>query len=360
MISISLCMIVKNEQSVLARCLNSVLKAVDEIIIVDTGSNDATKEIAFRYTDKVFDFVWCDNFSAARNFSFSKAACDYILWLDADDVFLPQDLDALISFKASAEKILNAVYMRYNVAFDESGKPVFWFYRERLIKNHLGFKWQGRVHEAISCPQPTECSDIAVTHKSAKKEYGKRNLLIYEKQLALGELFSPRDEFYYGRELYYNGYYDKAVLVLEAFLKSGLGWEENNVEACRICAACKIEQCCNSDALISLLNAFAYAPVKAEVCCDIGNLFLRQKQYEKALFWFHSALTLRENGLNGGFVSADASGFIPAIGLCICYDALGDYTKANEYNEIAGSCRPLSSSYLYNREYFKQKTVNPY
>ena len=63
-------MIVKNEQSVLARCLNSVLKAVDEIIIVDTGSNDATKEIAFRYTDKVFDFVWCDNFSAARNFSF--------------------------------------------------------------------------------------------------------------------------------------------------------------------------------------------------------------------------------------------------------------------------------------------------
>ena len=96
------------------------------------------------------------------------------------------------------------------------------------------------------------------------------------------------------------------------------------------------------------------------MCCDIGNLFLRQKQYEKALFWFHSALTLRENGLNGGFVSADASGFIPAIGLCICYDALGDYTKANEYNEIAGSCRPLSSSYLYNREYFKQKKINPY
>ena len=64
MCTISLCMIVKNEESVLARCLDSVRGIADEIILVDTGSTDATKDIARRYTDKVFDFVWVDDFAA--------------------------------------------------------------------------------------------------------------------------------------------------------------------------------------------------------------------------------------------------------------------------------------------------------
>ena len=73
MITISLCMIVKNEEKVLARCLDSIADLMDEIIIVDTGSSDNTKEIAKKYTDKIYDFAWIDDFSAARNYSFSKA-----------------------------------------------------------------------------------------------------------------------------------------------------------------------------------------------------------------------------------------------------------------------------------------------
>ena len=84
--TISLCMIVKNEERVLARCLDSVADLVDEIIIVDTGSTDATKEIAARYTEQIYDFVWQDDFAAARNFSFSKASMDYIYAPDADEV----------------------------------------------------------------------------------------------------------------------------------------------------------------------------------------------------------------------------------------------------------------------------------
>ena len=86
MISISLCMIVKNEAEILARCLDSLVGLMDEIIIVDTGSTDDTKEIARQYTDLVYDFSWCDDFAAARNFSFSKATKEYIYAPDAHEV----------------------------------------------------------------------------------------------------------------------------------------------------------------------------------------------------------------------------------------------------------------------------------
>ena len=86
MISISVCMIVKNEEAVLARCLDSLQQIADEIIIVDTGSTDRTKEIAALYTSRIYDFTWVHDFSAARNFAFSKATKDYIYSADADEV----------------------------------------------------------------------------------------------------------------------------------------------------------------------------------------------------------------------------------------------------------------------------------
>ena len=79
MVSISLCMIVKNEEDVLSRCLESVSGLVDEIIIVDTGSTDRTQETAACFTDKIFAFPWQDDFAAARNEAFSHASMDY--WL---------------------------------------------------------------------------------------------------------------------------------------------------------------------------------------------------------------------------------------------------------------------------------------
>ena len=97
--TISLCMIVKNEEQVLARCLDSVADLVDEMIIVDTGSSDATKEIASRYTDQVYDFAWQDDFAAARNFSFSKATKDYIYVPDADEVLDEENREAFRQLK---------------------------------------------------------------------------------------------------------------------------------------------------------------------------------------------------------------------------------------------------------------------
>jgi len=92
MATVSLCLITKNEKNNLKQCVDSVKDLVDEIIVVDTGSSDKTKEIAKELGAKTFDFKWVDDFSAARNESLKKATCDWILVLDADEVIAEKDV----------------------------------------------------------------------------------------------------------------------------------------------------------------------------------------------------------------------------------------------------------------------------
>lgn len=352
MATVSLCMIVKNEEAVLARCLDSICAAVDEIIIVDTGSTDATKEIASRFTDLIFDFEWIDDFSAARNYSFSKATMEFILWLDADDVFTPKDREAFLALKNSSLDDTDVVMMRYNTAFDEEGKPVFTYYRERLIRRSIPFAWSGRVHEAIVHSGRTRYADhVAVTHRSVKSTYSDRNLRIYEKQAAEEEL-SARDQFYYGRELYYHKHYNRAKKVLIHFLSGQDGWLENNIEACKILSYCYMETDEPYYALGALLASFVLDEPRAEICCEIGLLFMYWQRYRIAVFWFELALALPRNDKSGAFISEDCHGYLPCIQLCVCYDHLGDFEKAREYNRRAGVYRPSSPAYLENVKYF--------
>jgi Flp pilus assembly protein TadD len=103
--SLSICMIVKNEELNLAKCLMSVKPVADEIIVVDTGSTDKTKAIASALGAKVFDFTWTHDFSEARNYSLSKASGGWILVLDADEIVSPLDHDKLKKLiKNKAEK----------------------------------------------------------------------------------------------------------------------------------------------------------------------------------------------------------------------------------------------------------------
>ncbi len=121
----------------------------DEIIIVDTGSTDRTKKIVRGYTDNIFDYEWIDDFAAARNYSFSLATMDYILWLDADDQLLEQDRQKLMEIKASLEPSVDSVSMLYHVALDLHGHPAASCRRNRLVKRINNYKWYGAVHEYL-------------------------------------------------------------------------------------------------------------------------------------------------------------------------------------------------------------------
>lgn len=95
MIPISVCIIGKNEEKHIENCLEPLTHYPFEIIYVDTGSTDATKELAAKYTDKIYDFEWINDFSAARNFSLSKASHNYVLVVDCDEYLTNLDLDGL-------------------------------------------------------------------------------------------------------------------------------------------------------------------------------------------------------------------------------------------------------------------------
>lgn len=356
MISISLCMIVKNEEKTLRNCLDSVKEVVDEIIIVDTGSEDKTVEIAQEFTDKVYFYEWKDDFASARNFSFSKATKDFILWLDADDILLPEDKEKLLKRKQTLTKEIDMVMLKYNMP-TEDGSP-FSFYRERLIQNFKDFQWEGRVHEVIPPRGKILYENIAITHNKQSDAYTDRNLKIYQKMLEDHISFGPRETFYYARELMYNDYTLEAIKQFQAFLEMDHAFLENKIEACLNLNRCYMALNDKEKAFQALVQSFRYDTPRAEICTCIGNFFLEEKQYNQAIYWYKKSLTIFPNPQSGGFINYDMYTFIPYLNLCVCYYRLNNLELAEYYNELAGREKPNSTHYLYNKNLFKVLKYN--
>lgn len=352
MITISLCMIVKNEEEVIGRCLDSIKDIVDEIIIVDTGSTDKTKEISRKYTNKIFDFKWVNDFSKARNFSFSKATKEYIMWLDADDVILEEDKKKLKELKNTLDNSVDIVMLKYNTGFDENGNVTFSYNRERLLKRCKNYKWISPIHEVIVTTGNILYSDIAITHKKEKIKNPKRNLQIFENMLKNGEKLDPRQQYYYARELYYNKNYIKAIEELNNFLDNKDGWIENKINACVDLYNCYQNINDEQKAFLSLTKSFMYDTPRAEICCKIGDFLFNKYLYTQAIYWYKQATNIKLDISKGGFYDLDCYNFIPYIQLCVCYYKIGDIKESIKYNELAGKIKPTNSSYILNKEFF--------
>ena len=351
--TISLCMIVRNEQDVISRCLESAAGIADEIIIVDTGSEDRTKEFCALFTDRIYDFAWTDDFAAARNESYSHARMDYVMWLDADDVIEPEDREKFLALKQTLTDE-DVVYCRYHAAFDEDGKPAFSFYRERLTRRGAGFRWEGFVHECIEPRGKLLYSDAAVCHRKLHVSEPGRNLRIYRRMLAQGRELTPRHRFYFARELYYNALYAEAAEEFRHFLGSGEGWYVNCIDACSMLSECFLRIGQEERALGALFESFRYDRPHAEICCQIGERFVSEQNYAVAIYWYETALRCKAAPETGGFVSGDCYDLIPLLQLCVCYDRLGQHEKAAECNRFAAAIRPNHPAVLANLEYFSK------
>lgn len=246
--------------------------------------------------------------------------------------------------------------MRYHTGFDEQGNVTFSYYRERIVKNRAGMRWVGAVHEVIEIHGNVIYSECAVSHKKLHPSDPDRNLRIFEGLLKNGAALDPRQQFYYGRELYYHQRYQDALAVFERFLDKGDGWLENKIDACRHCAYCRYGLGQRDAALAALLRSFAYDLPRAEVCCDIGWHFFQAEAWAQSAYWYLRALDCKRQDDRGGFVLPDSYGYIPCIQLCVCYCKLGRFTEAMTYNEQAAVFKPDSPAVAHNRAYFSTLT----
>ncbi len=162
--SLSLAMMVKDEEKNLLKCLESVRGLADEIIIVDTGSTDKTKMIAAKFTDRIFDFVWNDDFAAARNEALKHTTGDWVLILDADEIIAAEDhekiKEAINNWDISGYQILTRNYTNSTSMTGwqpgSSTDPYAWSYagwfpslKVRLFQRNDGVQFEGQIHEMI-------------------------------------------------------------------------------------------------------------------------------------------------------------------------------------------------------------------
>ncbi|GIP35603.1 glycosyltransferase [Paenibacillus sp. J2TS4] len=174
MIKLSLVMIVRNEEKKLERCLKSVQALVDEIVIVDTGSEDSTLEIAKAYNVKLFQYPWNNHFSEARNFALSKSTGDWNLILDADEWVTKgnrQQLNTIMDNQQAIGRI------RITSSFFDGEESYTHCYTSRLIPRGIFYK--GRIHEQIDSALPRVDCELEVAHDGYyKTDKSERNLAL--------------------------------------------------------------------------------------------------------------------------------------------------------------------------------------
>ena len=333
MITISLCMIVKNEERVLKRCLDSVADLVDELIIVDTGSTDATMEIAASYPKaKIYEFAWINDFAAARNFAFSKATQEYIYSADADEVLDKENHERFKVLKQALLPEVEIVQMKYGnqlrygtvYNYDEE-------YRPKLFKRLRTFEWEEAIHETIRTTPVIFDSDIVITHMPEGSHAG-RDFAAFECLTANGERMSKRLHNMYAKELFITG-------TDEDFVQAGAFFEESASDTDRTSEEVK-EACLVAAAAAKragdVKKFFKYAMKViadngcAEICCELGDFYMAEKDWQEAAIWYYNACYETE-----AILTLKSQGAETLEKLAVCYEKMGLPEEAVLYRSQA-------------------------
>lgn len=333
MITISLCMIVKNEEKILERCLRSVADLVDEIIIVDTGSTDSTKEIAGRFTQHVYDFCWTDDFSEARNYVFSKASMEYIYSADADEVLSPENRERFRILKESLLPEIEIVQMKYAnqlqfgtvYNYDEE-------YRPKLFKRKRDFIWESPIHETVRLEPVIYDSDIVITHLQGES-HAKRDLDIFRRRCLAGFRLTKRLHGLYARELMLAGDKEDFAGAASVFAASAADTDrdaEEMAQACCVSArAARLAK--DTVAFFKYTSKVIAEGACSEICCEMGHFYEEYEDYEEAAIWYYNAVYETKP-----ILSLRSGGQESLEGLIRCYDNLGCPQQADVYRTELG------------------------
>ena len=341
---LSVCMIVRNEENVLERCLRSLHGIADEIIVVDTGSTDRTKEIAMKYTDKVYDFKWVNDFSKARNFSASKATGDWILIVDADE-FVDRE-----SFKRFKEELstnppefeINAVEIINFIGAnaDATAKNL----HTRLYKNNGKIKFYRPIHEVLRYENGSGnfgVVNLQLFHSGYMSDTVKeKNKIERNLSLLLNQKNKTGIDYYYiGNEYKRLGDLDKAILYYQKSFRERESTHANYLTKLLVSLIDSLyvkER--YKDALEVIKGCEEGYPNYADYKYYKGLIYYVQKNYAKAKEVFENILVNKDHLIVDH--SEEFKEYRPLIYLAEIYEQEENLEKAVEYYSKAISIDP--------------------
>ncbi len=337
MTTISVCMIVKNEEKVLQRCLDSLKDLYDELIIVDTGSSDGTKAVAQKYTAKVYDFPWGNDFSAARNFACEKAECEYVYTADADEVMDEENRLRFLQLKQALLPEVEVVEMAYANQLSHNTTSNFDVeYRPKLFRRLRHFAFVDPIHEVLRTDPVVYRSNVVIRH-CPTGDHSSRDLAIFADMVARGKVFSARLEMMYARELMIVGKHADFQAARPYFDRVRNDPSKPNEvlrrAACILSWYAALEK--NGELLLRYAAPELVGQPPAEICCALGNYYLTQDDEQQAADWYAAALSGAQPEL-----IATAVGSVPLLGLAECFKRAGDTERAAYYREKAENWSP--------------------
>jgi len=340
-------MIVKNEESCLEDCLNSYKDAFDEIIVVDTGSTDSTKDIAHKFTNKVYDFSWVNDFSKARNFAFSLCNCDYIFSADADEILEPSELEKLLNLKKvimPEVEIVTFLYKNdsnFNTSYNFKIEP-----RAKLYKRLRNFTWVSPIHETIRLEPLIFDSDISISHRPSSN-HSKRDFDIYYKSLDTGIRFLDYAVCMFIKELFISGERSDFIKALPYLNKLARlqSYKDDTKKYIRVglIKAYRINK--DFDNFFKEVSLELCDNPCAETCLELAYYYEDKLDYEQAILWFINAANETTS-----IIDIHACTDRPRICLSKCYAKLANECIIANDEELASKYMDLSKEYADQAE----------
>lgn len=343
--TVSLCMIVKNEEKNIAALMGDVCSIIEEVHIVDTGSTDATliilQDLQDRYRNiKIHKFEWVDDFSKARNYAFSHATKDWVFWLDGDDrvdsAQLKHFKDNILDDPNVDAWILPYLYSKY-----PDGSPSLTLGRERFLRRQCNFEWTGAIHETISIwhLRQREYNDLVIDHnRTGKIMEGGRNLRILEKEYAKNPN-DPRTAYYTAKERF-DCIQPNAKEALEHYLTlDGKFYDDEIGARFRLAKVYLSEQ--NHGAAIKTIEPVYHLDNtrrRSEYYFIFGEVEFDLQNYEVAIEWYDRCI--KNPPPPPRVLNLEYWTWHPTKKIAMAYRELGEWPKALEYVRKAQQLLP--------------------
>ena len=335
---LSLCMIVKNEEDLLQQSLSKVSRYVEEIIVVDTGSTDRTKEIARSCGALVYDFPWCDDFSAARNFSLEKASCDWVLVLDADEVIIGFDENNIRKVVKSEQPVVGRIKLINSIS-DAAGKRRSCERISRLFNRKL-FHYEGIIHEQIVRKDGNVFNtlpvEIMIEHSGYTQEVIQRTDKIVRNITLLERALERRPDDNYllyqlGKSYYLAKNYNEAVTYFKRALALPLNFSLEYVENLVETYGYALINSGKYAEALCLKNYEKYYADSTDYLFLMGLVYMNNGEFSKAIELFMQCINHQAGQVDG------INSYLPTYNIAVIYECLGHRAEAVSYYQKCGN-----------------------